>query len=635
MKIPEKDAEAARSEEKENRFLIYLDAGLILATAAGLVSSFVVSGITVDIILATLSFFGLLPVAISALKSLYQKRLTIDLLATVALIFSLLSQEWFSAAFITLMLAFARVFDHWTEARTKRIISHLLKYRPQEVLVLRGENVVPMKLEQVKIGDEVLVEAGERVPVDGIVIKGEAAMDQSSLTGESELVPKKIGDQVFTSTLNESGSLVIRAEKVGTDTSLARIISLIEEASRKRNRSERIADKFTQWYIFITFAGSAAMFLFGVPLKMILSVLLVVCADDIAVAVPLSYTAAIASAARRGVLIKGSDAIEKLAKLRYFITDKTGTLTLGRPKVILIKGFGNFSEDEVLKRLAIGASSSNHNVSRAVVDEAKKRGISATHSPDEANELPGYGMEYLHDGDKMISGRLEFLEKKGVKITEAEHGVIAAEREAGRGVTLLSVNGLLAGFLSYVDELKPSAKPAIADTKTLGVKEWHMLTGDNERVAKAVSDELGIKDFHANLTPEGKVAFIEKFKKQKDGVVGMIGDGVNDAASLAIADVSIAMGKIGADAAIEAADISIMRDDLRRIPEAMRLSKQTLRVIKQIFVTWAVTNGVGLVLVFGGVLGPAGAATYNFLTDFIPIANSFRLLRIKDKKVSR
>ncbi len=607
-----------------SRLPVYFDIGLVGLTAIGLISHYLSDLSAVDMALIILTVAGLIPLVISAGKALFKRELTIDLLASVALIFALISREWFSAAFITLMLGSARLFDHWTEAKTKSIITHLLKYKPQKVRIHRGEGVAEEPLSQVKIDDIVIVESGDRIPVDGEVISGEAMINESSLTGESELVSKKKGDKVLTSTLCESGSLQVKTEKIGEDTTLSRIISLVEDASRKRTKTERIASKFTQWYILATIVGSIVLYFSGLSPRMILSVLLVVCADDIAVAVPLGFTAAIAHAARRGVVIKGSNAIENLSRLKYFVTDKTGTLTYGRPKVVECRGFNGFSADEALKNFAIGASSSNHSVSRAILTLAKEKGV-MVHAPQEFEEKSGEGVIFTHDGESGISGRLRFLEQKGVTVPAEVSELVHREKDLGRGIVLLGINKKTVGMISYQDEIRQESAEIIKETMALGVEEWHMLTGDNEKVAAEVAKKLGVTDYHANMTPEGKVTFVEFLKKEKRGVVGMVGDGVNDAASLALVDVSVAMGAGGTDAAIELHDISLVHDNLRRIPEMIRLSQKAMRVMKENFGIWALTNGAGLILVFAGFIGPVGAATYNFLTDFFPIGNALRL----------
>ena len=624
-------------------FFLIFDVMLIIGIVIFLCIEFVLKFIfpsshliySVGIVLAILTILGLIPVGMSAFRALIKRHITIDLLATIALVFSLILSEWTSAAFITLMLAFARVFEHITDARMEKTIKSLMKYHVEWVRIKVGDNIKDVHISEVKQGDVIIVESGENVPVDGVIISGQADVNESSLTGESELVPKKEGDRVFTSTINESGSIIVKTEKIGADTTLAKIIKLVEESSREKNEAEMAADRFSERYILIVFVASVALYWFGIDPKIILALLLVVCADDIAVAVPLTYTAAIAYAARRGVLIKGSGALEQLSRMNYILTDKTGTLTRGRPKVVNIKNYGKLSFDEVCKRFASGASESKHAVSKAIIAYAKEHNIQP-HVPDEFGEIPGEGVTFVHDGEMMFMGRVSYTEHESHRLGEGLKKDIEIEKDAGRGLVLLSVNEEVVGLLSYVDELRPNISEIIKETRELGIHEWHMLTGDNERAASAIAHGLNMRHFHANMTPQSKVEFIRNFEKEhgpkslkQKGVVGYIGDGVNDAASLALADVSIAMGGIGSDAAIEAADITIMKDNLNRIPEIIGISRKVRSVMRGNFWIWAVTNSVGLLLVVVGIpgfghLGPAGAATYNFLTDFFPILNAFR-----------
>ncbi|MEI8249029.1 MAG: cation-translocating P-type ATPase, partial [Candidatus Taylorbacteria bacterium] len=550
--------------------LSVLDIILIVATTISLIASFFFHEEKIgDILLASLTFVGLIPVAVEAVKALIKRQLSVDLLAVIALAFSLIAHEWFSAGFITLMLAFARLFDRITAERAKKTIQSLMKYHVERVRIQVGETIKEVHIKEVREGDLVLVESGDRMPVDGIVTSGTADVNESSLTGESELVPKKKGDSVYTATVNESGSLVVRALKVGADTTLSHIISLIDEASRDKNDAERMADRFTQWYIGLSLLAASVMYMYGLSPRTILSVLLVVCADDVAVAVPLAFTSAISRAARRGIIVKGSTVFEQMSHLTYILTDKTGTLTRGKPQVVDIRAYHSWTQQDIVKRFAMGASESRHMVSRAILEYIAEQKI-AIHAPDSLNEIPGQGVSFEHDGEHMLMGRLSFLQDKGVHTEEALVRDVALEKDAGRGVVALSVNGEAIGLISYRDELRPHVKEIIQETKKLGVREWHMLTGDNEKAAIAVARELGIDDIHANMTPETKVEVIRQFenKRKKKETVGYIGDGVNDAASLALVDVSIAMGGVGADAAIEAADITIMKDQLSRLPEA-------------------------------------------------------------------
>ncbi|MES2314331.1 MAG: cation-translocating P-type ATPase [Patescibacteria group bacterium] len=628
-----------KGETLTEKILFGLDVVLVVVNIPTLLSLLLPSSLQIPYssgIFALLAFLGLIPVAVSAIKSLLDKKLSVDLLAAIALIFSLLSKEWVSAAFITLMLAFARLFDRITEVRAKKTIQSLMKYNVERVHRKIGDTIEEVHISAIKTGDIVVVEAGDRMPVDGIVESGEADVNEASLTGESELVHKKIGSRVYTSTVNESGSLIVKTEKVGADTTLSRMIALVEEAGRDKNEAERAADRFTQWYILLSLVAVVVMYFFGLSAKEILAVLLVVCADDIAVAIPLAFTAAISHAARRGVIVKGSSVFEQLAKMKFVLTDKTGTLTKGKPKIVDIRSYDSrYSIDEIATRFFMGASESNHIVSKAMTEYAVEHKMKL-HTPDDFEEVSGKGIVFKHDGSNMLMGRLSFMQEKGCTVAEQIPKDIISEKDNGRGVACLAVDGVVVGLISYQDELRPRVKEIINETKELGVEEWHMLTGDNEKSAAAVSAQIGIRHYHANMTPEGKVDFIRHFEKEHSGrtthagkktgkgIVGYIGDGVNDAASLALADVSIAMGGIGADAAIEASDITIMKDHLDRLPETMKIARKVRSVMKGNFWIWGITNIIGLGLVAFGVIGPAGAATYNFLTDFIPIVNALR-----------
>lgn len=571
----------------------------------------------------TVAFIGLLPVAYSAILAIFKKELTIDLLAAIALIYALLAREWYSAAFINLMLSSARIFDLWTQQRTANVIQHLLKYRPEKVKVQFGNQISTIPLEKVAIGDLVIIEAGERIPVDGEVVSGQASINESTLTGESMLVDKKTGSKVFSSTLNESGSLIVKTTAVGKDSTLSKIISLVEDASRKKSKAERIASSFTQWYVLATLIGSVILFFFTRDLQLVLAVLLVVCADDIAVAVPLSFTLGIVQAAKKGVIIKGSSVLENLSKIKIFITDKTGTLTYGRPEISKMDFF-NIPKKEFLTDLGIAEANSTHPFSVAAMKYLKTNRIFPP-APDSFREVSGEGIKATYNNKTILAGKVEFLTHNKIQISQSQYGIIRDFETQGLSLVALGSSGKMLGLLGFEDKIRPNASSLVAQTKKLGVKKWLMLTGDHEKAALKVSEKVGIDQIHCSLKPEGKLRFLEELKHKENVTIAMIGDGVNDAASLALADVSFAMGAIGTDTAIEAADVALMHDNLERIPEAMLLGQKTNQIIKQIFGIWATTNLLGLILVFTGVLNPVGAATYNFVTDFFPILNALRV----------
>jgi Cd2+/Zn2+-exporting ATPase len=590
---------------------------------------------SVDLDRAFLIFFtsiATFPVLVSAFQALRNRKITIDLLASVALAVSIVNKEWASAAFISLMLASARVFTAYAENKSRGAIKSLLKLKPSKAKVKRGGGIMEISYSKIKVGDLVIVEMGERIPVDGTIVNGEALIDQSSLTGESAPVEKKEGSQVLNSTLNISGSIVVKTEKTGKDTTFEKVIKLVEQSQKEKVGIQTIADKFASGYVVFIILSAVLLFYFSRDLGLVLSVLLVTCADDIAIAVPMAFSAALGMAAKRGIIVKGGSFLEGLTEVKTMIFDKTGTLTRGKMKT---EEFNFFPVSQITEKELIGMAAgldffSSHPSARAIVNYAKDRKI-AFGKPDKFEEFPGKGSRALYGTQEIICGRLSFLEEKGVKISDRDKEKIVEAQESGSSLVVVGYNGKLAGYFRLVDEIRPEAKKALADLKSLGVSRFVMLTGDNEKVAKRIAREVGIETYHADLLPKDKLDYVRRYIGQKGKVV-MVGDGVNDAASLTLADIGIAMGAIGTDAAIEAADIALMKDNLTKIPEALRIGQLAKKVAKQNFWIWGLVNAGGLALVFLKIIGPEGAAAFNFVTDFFPIFNSLRLFLPRNKK---
>ena len=583
-------------------------------------------------ILIGVAIAGFVPVFLSAVKSLISRRLTIDLLASIALVFSFLSQEWKSAVFISLMLASARLLAHYTENSTRRAIQSLLKLRPEKVHIKIDGEIIEKHIKDIKIGDFIIVDAGERIAVDGVVISGSASIDQSSLTGESEPVTRTLGDEVLSSTLNISGSIIVRATKIGEDTTFAKTLKLIEESHESKAPITSITENFTTVYILLTLFGSGFFYLMSHNLNKVLSILLVTCADDLAVAIPLAFMAAISIAAKNGIIIKGASYLEGFAKVKAMIFDKTGTITEGKPKIQNVVFFSGYSESELLPFFGALVSESNHPVSKAICKFIKEKGIKISDVED-VDEKPGYGIKGTAGNKIIFSGNTQFLENNGIKFSQDEISAFNKERTLGRLLVVLGVGQRAAGFISLSDATRPHAAHIIDVLKNMGVEKIAMFTGDNERVAARVAQEAHIPEFKANLLPEDKVNYLKEIINKKYKTV-MVGDGVNDAAALTLADIGVAMGAIGSDVAIESADIALMKDNLKNISDMMELSRYVLKIVRQNFLLWALLNGLGLFLVFTNVLGPSGAAAYNFITDFIPLINSLKVFRYSFKSLA-
>jgi len=345
----------------------------------------------------------------------------------------------------------------------------------------------------------------------------------------------------------------------------------------------------------------------------------------------LSFTAAINAAARRGIIVKGGNFLEIFPKIKVFIFDKTGTITLGKPRIESVVTFGNYPKKEFLSLLGALEAESQHPTAKAITKFIRSE-EAETAIVGDLYEKPGYGNKGIINGEPVFAGKIEFLQENGVKFSTEELNVLKKEEMEGHGITVLGLKGKVLGFISFEDTLRPHAAEVIDNLKRMGAERIVMLTGDNEEVASRIAKEVHIPEYKADLLPEDKINFLKGIIKP-DYKVAMIGDGVNDAPSLGLADVGIAMGAVGMDAAIESADIVLMKDKLVNLLEMSNLSRYTLKVVRQDFWIWGISNAVGLALVFGGIIGPAGAAAFNFLTDFLPLLNSLKLFRLRSKNL--
>ena len=580
-------------------------------------------------ILGFIGSIGIIPVAGSAWESIKARRINVDLLATIALVFSFLGREWSSVLFINLMLTSARLFDLYTKRRARISLESLSKLKPSDARVMQNNEAVLLPISEVRIDDIVRVDLGEQIPVDGVVIQGEATVDQSSLTGESLPVLRTVNDRVHSSSVVVSGNILIRTERVGTETTFERMIALVESAQGSKTHMVTIGESFANWYIGTMLIVSIVLYVFTKDLPLVLSVVLVVCADDIAVATPIAFITSIGTAAKRGIIVKGADFLEGVSKITTLVVDKTGTITKGKLAVKNTHFFGSTPKNDSLRYAGNICQGSTHPVSKAIVEYIKEQKIELV-EPESFDEKEGRGMRGVVEGAEIKVGRVQFLAESGVAMPPLVLSAIETEHDQANNVTVVARNGQVVALLGLADEMRSGVNSTIVALKKRGLKETVMLTGDNEAVARAVTKTAGIDSYFADLLPENKVSALEKYLT-KGKTVAMVGDGVNDAAVLARADIGIAMGGIGSDAAIESADIVLMKDDFSKIVELRDIADRVMGVARQNFVIWGTVNIVGLYLVFTGVLGPSGAAAYNFLTDFIPIANSLRLFYYRRK----
>ncbi len=545
---------------------------------------------------------------VSGFRDMYHRKITVNVFVTVALIATMAVGQFLSAALIVFIMAVVGAFESYTLDKTKKNIRSLLNFAPKMANVRRGTEEVAMLAAEVQTGDIVVIRPGERIPVDGIVTKGASSVNQAPITGESIPVEKTLGNEVFSATMNETGHLEVRTTRVGEDTTLARIVHLVEGAQGTRAPIQGIADRFTTWFLPAVLIIGVIGYLLSRDVLVFVSILLVACPCAFAIATPTAVTAGISNMARRGILIKGGSFLELSGKLDTLLVDKTGTFTLGRPKVVEVIALPGSQEADVILLAATAEKFSEHPLARAILADAGARSISVP-DPDEFKSETGMGITAQSGGHDLIIGKPEFLETKGVKLGEESFGLITKQTEMGRTVILVSSDATVTGLIAIADEVRPGTAEAIATLRKMGIKNIVMLTGDNATVAKAVSASIGIDSYQANLLPEQKLDVVKELQ-EKGQLVGMIGDGINDAPALAKADVGIAMGASGTDVAIETADVTLMKDDLWQFVDFVWMSQKVIRRIKINIGLSMVYNAIGLLLGVQALLSPITATIY-------------------------
>jgi Cd2+/Zn2+-exporting ATPase/Cu+-exporting ATPase len=563
------------------------------------------------------------PVFRGVLRAALLGRVTGHTLMTVGAVAAAGVGQWTTAALLVFFMRFSDWVEELASGRSRRAIRELVALQPATARVLRGGREVEVAVAELVVGDVVLVRPGERVAVDGAVLEGEAPVDQAPITGESVPVDKAPGDPVFAATVARAGFLKVRATKVGADTTLARIVRLVEEAETHKAPVQRFADRFAAYYLPAVVVVALGTYLATGRVLNAVAVLVVSCACSIVMATPVAVLASVGNGARRGLLVEGGAALEQLARVDTVVMDKTGTLTHGEPRLTDVVPLNGLAEPELLRVVAAVESRSEHPLARAIVRAAAERGL-APPEPEGFASLPGRGVVGTVGGRAWAVGSRRLLAERGLGVDPAAEARARA-LEAGGKTVFFAADGALAGLVAVADGLRPEVKSALGELRALGVRRLLLLTGDDERVAAAVAGELGV-EHRANLLPEDKIAAVRALQAE-GAVVMMVGDGVNDAPALAQADVGVAMGAAGTDVAIEAADVALMRDDWRMVPEAIRLGRRSARTIRQNLAFTAVYNAVGITLAALGLLPPVFAAAAQSLPDVGVMLNSARLLR--------
>ncbi|HDV7149326.1 TPA: heavy metal translocating P-type ATPase [Escherichia coli] len=573
------------------------------------------------------TFFGGWQRFWAGFRDVATRRITVNVFVTVAIFVTIAAGEFLPAAVIILIMAVVGALESYTLDSTRRSIRGLLDLTPPMANVRRGDEEVPVSVAELQYGDIVIVRPGERIPVDGVVTAGAAAVNQAPITGESMPVEKVRGHKVFAGTLNEDGRLEIRTTKIGADTTLARIVHLVEEAQESKAPIQGVADRFTVWFLPTVLVLAVIGYLTSGDVKVAVAILLVACPCAFAIATPSAVAAGIANMARRAVLIKGGIFFEIAGRIDSLVVDKTGTLTLGRPKVLEVISGDGIPKDEVLSLAAIAEKYSEHPLAKAVMALARERALKVA-DPDEFRIEVGKGIVSSYAGQEIVVGRDVFLREQGIAVPAWIERAVTDQSDLGRTAILVARNREAIGLLSIADEVRAETVGAIASLKSLGVGKITMLTGDNFKIAEAVASQIGVDEFRAGLLPEDKQSAIKEMKNN-GRIVAMVGDGINDAPALALADVGIVMGGTGADVAIEAADVTLMDGNLSRLVEFVQMSRKVLRRIKLNIFFAIIYNVIGLTLAMLGHLTPVMAVIFQEAGCVTVVLSSMLLLWAK------
>ena len=610
---------------------------IVIASAALLVAAMILHwlnlGIWKDAALITATFVAGYSIAIRAFQSIRMRSFSIELLVTIAVIGALLIGEYVESAAVTFLFLFGAYLEVRTIEKTRTSLRTLMDMTPLEATVLRDGARVTLPIEQIVKGDRVIIQSGEKVAIDGKIVSGHAFINEATITGESVPANKKITDKVFSGTMIDNGYIEVEAEKVGDDTAFSKIIELVEEAQEVKAKTQKYLEKFANVYTPGILILSVLVFIFTRNIELTLTFLVIACPGALVISAPVSLVAGIGNGARSGTLIKGGEVMESLAKLDVVVFDKTGTLTRGEPSVTRIKSFGR-DEQALLKLTAEAEVISEHHLGQTIVKEAENRGLQLTNEPTDFSVEKGFGLYATVDAQKLVIGNRKLMKKSKITIDNHVEDYAIREEKKGNTAIFIGIDNQMAGIISVADQIREEAADTIKQLKALGMKQTVMLTGDNRHTAEKVAAQLGIDHVFAEMLPEDKVNHIQRLKAEGYHVA-MVGDGVNDAPAIALADVGLAMGAAGTDAAMETADVVLMGDKLSRIPYAYSLAKATVRNMKQ---NMFIAVGTVVFLLAGVLFGKIFLASGMFIHELSVLAvivNAIRLVRFRqrDKQV--
>ena len=553
-----------------------------------------------------------------------------NVLVSLALIASVLIGEVFAAGEIAFIMTIGEMLEEHTVAKARAGIERLVHLTPRTARVIRSgdEKIIPA--EEVAVGDMLLVLAGETIAVDGVITEGETSINQSVMTGESLPVDKSAGDEVSSGTVNQFGTFTMRASKVGEDSALQRMIRLVESADAGKAKIAGFADRTATWIVVIALLSAGITWYVTGEIIRAVTILVVFCPCALVLATPTAIMAGIGNATRYGILVREGDALERLSSVTYIAFDKTGTLTYGKPTVAAVESFSDdFTSDELLKLTASAERRSEHPLGMAVVGHYMKVFGTPPPEPQEFSMLAGRGVRAKVDDREVFAGNMQLLSENSVDIPQAMNERAESLRSDGCTIILIAADGRAVGFAALSDEIREDAPDVIRAIGRIGVKPV-LLTGDNSHAADHIARLAGISEVYSNCLPETKLERIKAFQSGGSPVC-MVGDGVNDAPALKASHVGIAMGGIGSDIAIEAADIALIGDDIKPLPHLLRLAKKTMNTIKTNLALSLLLNFAAIILAMMGILNPVWGALVHNAGSVAVVINSTLLLNWKEK----
>lgn len=585
-------------------------------------------------ILIAVSVAAGIPILISAVRALTVKAFSIDLLVTIAVAGALIIGEYVESAVVAFLFIFGAYLEVRTLAKTRESLKNLIDMAPKEAEVIRhGESVV-VNIDDVEVGDRVVVRVGGQIPIDGTVVKGEGAINEAAVTGEPVAVVKSRGDSVWSGTVAETGYLEVRADRVGEDTTFSQIIELVEEAQDSKAPTQKFLDKFANIYTPAIIVAAIVAWAVTKDVRFALTLLVIACPGALVISTPVSLVAGLGNASKHGALIKGGDALERFAKIDTLVMDKTGTVTEGRPEVNAVVTFNGFTEAEVLAAAGSLEQASEHPLGRMIVASAREAGLDLSATPSEVTVIRGKGIEgRLADRAGTPLHVVVGSARMFADLPSDARQQAAAQEQLGNTVSFVALDGRLAGFIAISDRLRPEVADSIAALRDTGIRTFVMLTGDNRHTANAVAQAVGIDEVYAELMPADKVSAVENLKAGGH-TVAMIGDGVNDAPAIATADLGIAMGG-GTDVSVESADVVLVGNRFDQLLQARATARATAANMRQ-------NTAIALITVFfliAGVLFDmvhmGSGMLIHQASVIIVVLNAMRLITFRNASAQR